>query len=209
MSWISRWLPLLRFGGSRDYWEKRYRLGGDSGAGSYGEPARYKAAVLNQFVADHDVRSLIEFGCGDGHQLALARYPAYLGIDISQAAVDMCKARFTGDPTKQFTTTADYRGEQADLALSLDVLFHLVEDDVFDGYLESLFAAAQRFVIVYSTSTADPVKTLPHVRHRDVEQAIASRYPAFTRMRADESAVPPPVQEGQGLSTRFFFYQRT
>jgi hypothetical protein len=38
----------------------------------------------------------------------------------------------------------------ADLALSLDVVFHLVEDEVFDSYMHALFNAADRFVVIYA-----------------------------------------------------------
>ncbi|GAJ08100.1 unnamed protein product, partial [marine sediment metagenome] len=57
------------FSGSREYWESRYAGGGTSGAGSYGKPAEFKAQVLNSFVKDNGISSVIEFGCGDGNQL--------------------------------------------------------------------------------------------------------------------------------------------
>lgn len=39
----------------------------------------------NDFVRARGIDSVIEFGCGDGAQLALAEYPAYGGIDVSPA----------------------------------------------------------------------------------------------------------------------------
>ncbi len=50
--------------GSVDYWERNYATGGTSGEGSYGPLADFKARILNSFVAEHDVRSVIELGCG-------------------------------------------------------------------------------------------------------------------------------------------------
>src|SRR6185295_15810324 len=99
------------FAGSAAYWEERYRKGGNSGAGSYAHFAEFKAEVLNAFVAEKSVASVIEFGCGDGNQLSLAKYPRYLGVDVSAAAVAKCRAMFTGDKTKTFATTADYAGQ--------------------------------------------------------------------------------------------------
>jgi SAM-dependent methyltransferase len=155
------------FDGSADYWDRRYRLGSDSGAGSYGRTAVHKAAFLNTFVAEHHVPSVIEFGCGDGHQLSLAEYPRYVGLDVSPAAVQACQARFANDSTKQFKVVADYNGERADLALSLDVIYHLVEDPVFEEYMRLLFGAAERYVIVFSSNTnrRTPIDRA-HVRHR-------------------------------------------
>ena len=67
--------PKPSFSGTINYWEDRYRTGHDSGAGSSGRLAAFKAEFLNGLVADHNVSSVIEFGCGDGRQLALAEYP--------------------------------------------------------------------------------------------------------------------------------------
>ena len=47
---------------SADYWEARYRDGGNSGAGSYGRLALFKARFLNDFVRSENVQSVIEFG---------------------------------------------------------------------------------------------------------------------------------------------------
>ena len=43
--------PVKSFAGSAAYWEERYRRGGNSGAGSYGKLAEFKAEVINDFVA--------------------------------------------------------------------------------------------------------------------------------------------------------------
>lgn len=209
MKWLGKWLPLLNFRGSGDYWRQRYRLGGDSGEGSGGVWADYKARVLNAFVSEQGVTDVIEFGCGDGRQLELAEYPRYLGLDISPEAVALCRERFEGDTDKQFGLLDDYMGQAADLSLSLDVLFHLVEDEVYFDYLDRLFKAGRRFVIVYATSADDSPKTLRHVRHRPVEADIATRFPDFVRMGDLEAALPPPPREqGEGGYTRFFIYQR-
>jgi hypothetical protein len=164
------------FEGSASYWDRRYRIGSDSGAGSYGRTAVRKAAFVNSFIAKHGIRSVIEFGCGDGNQLSLARYPRYLGLDVSQEAVRTCQRRFDGDPTKAFKPVGEYDGERAELALSLDVIFHLVEDAVFDDYMRLAFDAAERYVIVFSSNTnrRTPVDR-PHVRHRRFTDWIANR----------------------------------
>lgn len=209
MKWLGKWLPLMRFRSSGDYWRSRYKLGGDSGAGSGGVAAIYKAKVLNDFVAAHAVSDVIEFGCGDGRQLELAAYPTYLGLDISADAVAWCCARFAGDTGKRFMLLNDYSAETADLALSLDVLFHLVEDEVYFDYLDRLFAAGRRFVIVYATSRDSAPRTLRHVRHRPVEADIAGRITGFERLHDAEAELPAPVEHGEGGSTRFFIYRRS
>ena len=85
---VQRVLRLLRlaprastgvFEGSSSYWENRYVADGNSGPGSYGDLAIFKAKILNEFIGTKNVQSVIEFGCGDGHQLSLARYPRISG----------------------------------------------------------------------------------------------------------------------------------
>jgi hypothetical protein len=161
----------LGFNGSARYWEQHYRSGGTSGGGSYGALGRAKADFLNTFVREHGVRSVTEFGCGDGQLLSLASYPDYVGLDVSREAIRRCQRRFADDPAKSFfwydgSCFTDRAGVfKADLALSLDVVYHLVEDAVFETYMRHLFAAGGRYVMVYSTNTVIP-DTGPHVRHR-------------------------------------------
>lgn len=143
---------------SGDYWEKRYAKGGTSGVGSYGDLARYKAEIVNTFVKENDIQRVIEFGCGDGHQLSHLGIPEYVGLDVSKTIIEHCRKMFHGDPTKRFflydntfLPKNDMIGP-ADLTLSMDVLYHLVEDDVFFAYLDNLFGYSDRYVLIYSTN---------------------------------------------------------
>lgn len=126
---------------SKDYWENRYKQGDNSGVGSYGFFADFKASVINDFEKRHDVETVIEFGHGDGNQLKLASYKEYIGFDVSKTAVEMCRKIFKEDKTKSFYLLEDYDNQKADLTLSLDVIYHLIEDNVFEEYMERLFNA--------------------------------------------------------------------
>lgn len=208
MNLLSRWLPSFLFRSSGSYWDQRYRLGGNSGSGSYGKAATYKADILNRFVADHGIQSVMEFGCGDGNQLTLATYPAYIGFDISPTAVSRCQTLFAADASKRFALMDTYAEEKADLSLSLDVLYHLVEDDVFNAYLSTLFNSTNRFVIIYSSDTDKPVKTMRHVRIRNISSEVATRFPGFKRRLDLESKLPPPVVSNRGISTKFLIFEK-
>jgi hypothetical protein len=155
------------FPGSASFWESRYRDGGNSGPGSYGRLAEFKAEILNEFVRTKGIRSVIEFGCGDGAQLELAVYPEYVGVDVSNVSINRCSVRFAHDTTKRFYLADALPNGLGlfDLALSLDVIFHLVEDSVFDSYMRSLFARCQRYIVIYSSNFDAPADA-PHVRHR-------------------------------------------
>jgi len=190
---------------SSAYWEKRYAMGGNSGAGSYGRLAEFKANFLNRFVEEHKIASVIEYGCGDGAQLKLARYPLYTGVDVSVAAVETCRMLFDGDPSKNFLhSDAQASKITADLALSLDVVYHLVEDSVFNTYMRRLFDSAARFVIVYS-SNLDQAWSGSHVRHRQFTRWIEENKPDWRLVSFLKNAYPYDDKNPAGSSFADFY----
>jgi SAM-dependent methyltransferase len=192
---------------SPNYWDARYAAGGNSGAGSYGNLATFKANVLNHFVAENRINSVIEFGCGDGNQLSLSRYPQYLGLDISPRAVERCRERFRGDRSKRFAVY-DHRQlntEKADLALSLDVIYHLVEDPIYLRHMQDLFDAATRFVVIYSDNQESPRDSL-HVRHRRFSGWIEQSQPSWQLVRHIPNKYPPELGTQLGSWADFWIY---
>ena len=146
------------FPGSTQYWQNRYIKGGNSGAGSYNELAKMKAETINQFVITNNIQQVIEFGCGDGNQLSLYEFNGYIGLDVSSHVVERCIERFKDDKTKSFML---YNSEAfcdnhqillADLTLSIDVIYHLVEDQVFRNYMTHLFYASKKYVLIYASN---------------------------------------------------------
>ncbi|HSP38783.1 MAG TPA: class I SAM-dependent methyltransferase [Frankiaceae bacterium] len=169
---VAVFLRRVWFPGATKYWQRRYAKGGNSGVGSYGRVAEYKAAFLNEFVVRHQIASVIEFGCGDGAQLRLAQYPRYVGFDVAPGAIDLCRDSFPTDGTKSFLLYDPRHFENrgaivGDLAISLDVILHLVEDEDLELYLKHLFNAARRYVVIFTEDEAR--NEAPHVRYRKVD----------------------------------------
>lgn len=191
----------LTWRGSANYWERRYSKGGNSGAGSYGDVAKFKAAALNDLVSREGIATVVELGCGDGHQLTLANYPQYVGFDVSQTAVDRCRQRFAGDDSKRFELlTPDAVVPSSDLALSLDVLFHLVEWDIFDAHLRQLFGSATRFVAVFAPDE-DGGRITPHVLYRRFTPWVAKNAPDWTL----DDTVPNPHKGDDSIADLYVF----
>ncbi len=187
------------FPGSAAYWERRYAQGGNSGAGSYGRLARFKAEVVNELVVQNRVRSVIDLGCGDGHQLGLLKLADYVGFDISETSLQTCRERYRGDTAKRFLPMAALPEHRADLCLSLDVVYHLVEDPVFERYMHSLFDASSDLVVIYASNPPnDHAGTSPHVRHRAVTRWVAQERHDFRFLGAIENPYPlvtDPINE--------------
>ena len=210
---VLRFISLKKFTSSQQYWEQRYANDGNSGDGSYGRLAEYKAGYLNAFVKEKKISSVLEFGCGDGNQLAYATYPRYLGLDVSASAVRRCIRRFSGDATKSFfayNPRAFYDGQNvfsAELGLSLDVIYHLVEDEVFELYLEHLFSSATSWVVIYS-SNHDCIDTLAHVRHRKFTEFIHRAFPAWKLVDEIENKFNHELGVEQTSFANFYVYKK-
>jgi Methyltransferase domain len=214
-AWAYSWSRARRFKpepfpGSGIYWEQRYAQGGNSGVGSYGKFAEFKAEVLNNFAVQHGVLSVIEFGCGDGHQLSLAKYPRYQGFDISEVAISLCKQRFASDVTKTFKMLHEYSGEKADLTLSLDVLYHLVEDEIFEKHMRTLFQASNRYVAIYSSDSSNNAGMKgTHVKHRKFTRWIERNLPGWKLLYHIPNKHPYAGDYTTGSWSELFVYERT
>ena len=211
---IARWAKTAvgrspSFTSSERYWEDRYHRGGNSGSGTYGRLAAFKAATLNEFIAANDIRSVIEFGSGDGALLGLTNYPHYTGVDVSSSILEATRAKFADDSSKRFIHTDNLTDEHtADLALSLDVIYHLVEDEVFETYMQRLFSAAIRFVIIYS-SDVDKGSHSPHVRQRQFTKWVKANRSDFTMSRKIPNPYPYSEKEPEETTwSDFYIYQR-
>ena len=195
---------------SSAYWQDRYKHGNNSGAGSYGRLALHKAQVLNAFVAEHDIVSVAEFGCGDGAQLKLASYPRYTGVDVSASAVALCRRTFADDPSKTFVETAsrDVDTIKTDLAMSLDVIYHLVEDEVYETYMRRLTRTATRFICVYSSNVNLPGH-VPHIRHRCFTDWFIRNAPQWALSDHVRNAFPYDVNNSDETSwADVYFFER-
>ena len=194
---------------SKDYWESRYQQGNSSGSGSTGRLAEFKAETINKFCSEHDIQTVVEWGCGDGNQLSLMDYPDYLGLDVSGKAIDMCKKRFLEDSRKRFMLIDEKLSitQRYDLALSLDVIFHLVEDKVFHEYMDNLFSSSKRYVCIYSNDTDMPA-WCPHMRFRKFSSYISQNFPKWQLYRFIPNKYSFDIDDQRNTSIADFYIYR-
>ena len=186
------------------YWETRYANKGNSGTGSYDKVAEFKAKVLNEFVAANEIKTVAEFGFGDGNQLSLAKYPQYYGFDVSPSIWQATRKKFEADPTKNFFvyesgTNLAGTGFAADLVISLDVIYHLVEDQVFDQYMHSIFSVSGRYVVVFSPNFYK--YGAAHVKFRRFVPWVKEHFPEFQLVGSLANPLP-------GEAADFFFFDK-
>jgi len=154
-------------------WNERYKKGGNSGSGSYGVLCEYKSEFINKFVNENNISNIIEFGSGDGNQMQFFNVDNYLGVDISEHVINICKQKYKDIENKNFVTYDEYYkySNKYDLSISLDVIYHLVEDVVYEKYMNDLFNSTDKFVIIYSTNWIETYNG-SHVYHRKFTEYI-------------------------------------
>lgn len=99
---------------------------------------------------------------------------------------------------------------KADLTLSLDVIYHLVEDTVFDAYMRQLFGASDRFVAIYASNYTDD-QPVPgsHVRHRTFTDWAAAHAPEWEQTDYIKNRYPVGSDDVNDTSfADFYFFTR-
>ena len=172
---------------TQSYWDRRYSDGGNSGNGSCGYLLDFKAQYINSFIRLNNIDSIQDFGCGDGSLLSKLdiKDKVYCGYDVSNFLLESLRVKYD----KQFLHFDEYDGSIiSDLVLSIDVIFHLVDDEVYRRYIETIQKATRKFLIIYSSDTDDNGLFGSHIRHRKFSDDIRmkmikktpNRYPYLT-----------------------------
>lgn len=198
---------------SSNYWDNRYRGGGNSGAGSYGQLALFKNRVITDFCRQNDITQILEFGSGDGNQVSLLPDElGYIGLDISREAVNICRKKFKNALNRKFylfSGKSGYckkKGLSAPVTLSLDVIYHLIEDDVFENYMSELFSSSTRYVIIYSSNKVAE-KEVKHVRHRKFTKYVQANFPAFALAKHIPNEFPEDSSTEERSFADFYIFE--
>ena len=191
MSIVKRMMRRLQGFNSGLYWESRYAQGGNSGAGSYGRLAEFKAEIINQVVLEHEIKTVVDWGVGDGNQLAMLNFSEYLGVDVSRTILAAAEKRWAQDESKAFIHVSRLPlTRRRELSMSIDVIFHLVEDRVYHEYMQGLVAGSDRWVLVYSSNHEGPKVVGHHVRHRKFTDWIGRNAPEFRLVQEVKNRYP-------------------
>jgi hypothetical protein len=148
----------------RGYWENRYINGGNSGEGSRGYHAKWKAHIVNSIIKEYNIKSIFEYGCGDFYQLEMFEgFDTYTGYDISPTILELCKNKSNNESH----IFVDYipKDKTYDLTMSIDVLQHLVNKNDYEYYINELFSLSHKFVLLYSHN-GNVGQTATHIYHR-------------------------------------------
>lgn len=155
-------------------WDDYYRAGGNSGLGSYGALAEFKAEIINAFIENNNIETVLDFGCGDGNQLSYLKCKKYFGVDVSLKAIEICTKKFSSDQSKTFQLydpTETNNLPECDLVICLDVLYHIISEQDFNNTLNDIFSHAKKAVILYTIISDCGIKN-EHIYSRNTLQYL-------------------------------------
>jgi predicted O-methyltransferase YrrM/SAM-dependent methyltransferase len=178
---------------SANYWENRYKENGNSGSGSYNNLAQFKADIINTFIIKHNIKSIIDYGVGDGNQLKLidTENKQYIGIDVSPTIIKKCKEIFIKDTTKTFLLENEVNNQTAELLISCDVIYHLIEDDVYNAYMNKLFNMSRKFVIIYAKN--NNINHASHVKFRNFTDYVVNNFKQWKLIKHIPNKYPQTI----------------
>jgi hypothetical protein len=200
---------------SNKYWELRYQTTNikPSGNGSYGKLAEFKSKVINNLISKFQINKIVEFGSGDGNQLGMFKgYQKYIGLDVSKTIVKKCQHVFKNDNTKEFiwlnpNLDINETCGGVDMILSLDVLFHLIEQDIYENYLNNIFTQNAKIVVIYGMNFDDNGNFGPHVKPRTFTKFISEKYPDYKLIDKINQEIKSHNHK-KGSAADFFIYKK-
>tara|TARA_Y100000816_G_C25937435_1_gene488914 strand:+ start:123 stop:683 length:561 start_codon:yes stop_codon:yes gene_type:complete len=92
-----------------------------SGKGSFTKNTREYFNFLNEFIFKNDIKSMTDYGCGDGKILEDIKIDNYLGIDIAKIPIDDAKKKY---PFGNFRCEKTFAPDASDLLHIKHVLGH-------------------------------------------------------------------------------------
>jgi SAM-dependent methyltransferase len=195
----------------KEYWENRYRNGGDSGHGSQGNLAGFKTEVINNIIEKFQIKRVVEWGCGDGRLCGTYKAEEYFGLDVSDYVIEKNKEKYA-DRIPQKMRFMTYDGSKIevgkyDLSLSLDVIYHLIDEGMFEDYMYNLFNSSSNIVVIYSIDN-DNLLGAAHIKYRKHTGFIEREFKEFDLIKVIDNMYPTNKFGAGGSDCSFFVYQR-
>jgi SAM-dependent methyltransferase len=124
--------------GDPDIFDKIYEnsyWGKGSGGGSSPEATQPYKVFLEDFIRQHDIKSIVDLGCGDWQFSQFLDFggATYIGIDASKSVIKNNQKSFSRPGVSFADLPKDYNDlPDADLLVCKDVLMHLSTKEVQD-----------------------------------------------------------------------------
>jgi 2-polyprenyl-3-methyl-5-hydroxy-6-metoxy-1,4-benzoquinol methylase len=186
------------------FWDFRYQVGPDlgSGVGSRGDFLLAKRKWLGCALGTFFDKSVVDVGCGDLEVMRTLPVKNYVGLDVSQEALILARAK---RPDWRFAhiTVDEPAFPQADAVICLDVLIHQKRASDFDALIRRLVHAARERLIVSGFNEPQPNSAICSFHHPIVaalkatglfsEISVIGRYRDLSLVVADKRRIGPAL----------------
>ena len=185
-----------------EYWENRYHTGGTSGEGSYGKNCIDKTSYINQTIDKYNIQTINDLGHGDGNQIANINIrSSYTGYDVSSSARYTCISKYKDNAAYTFIDSLT-RFNKADLVMSLDVIYHIIEFSVWSQYMIDLFSLSD-LILIYSPDKES--KGDAHYHSRKFTPYIADHFPQYNLI-ATTKDLSKDLSKDSSKTAKFYLY---
>jgi 2-polyprenyl-3-methyl-5-hydroxy-6-metoxy-1,4-benzoquinol methylase len=155
------------------FWNLRYRIDPTlgSGIGSRGDLLLAKRKWLGCALGTFQHKRVVDVGCGDLEVMQTQPIKDYIGLDVSQEALTLARAK---RPDWRFVhiTAEEPAFVQGDAVICLDVLIHQKRASEFDALIRRLVHAAGQRLIVSGFNEPHPLAETVSF-HRPLVAALA------------------------------------
>lgn len=195
---------------SNEYWENRYKNNETSGDGSYGKLALFKSSIINNFIKDYNIKSILDLGCGDGNQLKYFNTTNinYIGVDPSITIINKLKEIYKNDKNKNFITLDEKINTKVELTLSCDILFHLINSNIWEKHIANLFNISTKYVIIYAYDFDEDWNN--HCKSRKFTDFIKKKYSNWQLIKVIKNKYPlfEGCDDQNASMSDFYFYKK-
>jgi hypothetical protein len=95
------------------------------------------------------------------------------------------------------------------MSISLDVIYHLTEDNIFNDYMKSLFSSSLKYVVIYASNYDDnSANSAAHVRHRKFTNWIDLNLKGWILINYTPNRYPISQYGNKGSFADFFVYKK-
>ncbi|MFQ6006471.1 MAG: class I SAM-dependent methyltransferase [Woeseia sp.] len=165
----------------RDVFEDIYdhnKWGHGSGAGSLPRHTQGYVGMLQDFIREHDIESVVDLGCGDWQFSRFVNWDGvqYHGLDLVRSVIDRNKARYSAPNIEFRVFSGDFDDlPEAELLLAKDVLQHWSNESV-----KSFLPTLKRYRYSLITNCVNPRGETENIDIEDGEyRYLDIRLPPF------------------------------
>jgi hypothetical protein len=131
-----------------NYWNTRYRLGGNSGYNTDEYATKYSNYVW--FIIEKSIgkqNDIIDIGCGDLELWKNRECEKYIGIDISPKIIE--KNRKIRPNWTFIVSSADKNFDiNAETVICMNTLYHIMNDLEYDKIINNIIMWSKKYIII-------------------------------------------------------------